>query len=535
MNPVDTHCRTEKIWKGKIYRNIFEISIEIDEINQIEGRTLAIKNIKDRFRAVCKFCNARVTGSYRENGEIIVNVVIPHTCEQHGYYPSQLKKKQAIDDFVTRTTKSILKSAKINQYTFPRTTLYRMIQYAKGQTAEESEKAWRKLESFVNSFDKREFGNTIFEKDNNNNIIRFFIFPIESILYMKSNLFIGLIVIDGTFLKYSSAGTIISFATYTGNHKILSLCYGGCKSENKKDLVIFLEKIKSCIGEATKNVKTILSDEGAAIDAAVDQVFPDVTRRHCYLHKKANLHGKTKEIFKQSGKAHTKEQFNQIVNPYLEEKEKNEQKSLREMFEHYSPLYNPALTQNIRTNGASESLNSIMKREENDSIIRYLEILYDSTRTPLEQLTSECESNHTKFFNEITRKYIDNNKIKIGDIERRIDSNLVQVTEEIDHQKYTFFVVKHQDGRITCSCYQDQACGFGCAHIYYALGKYPDLGEFKDTIHPTYIEEFNQAFLNDLPERTITDNMYETETFGFGKRNMKKCPGKRKKCSIDYN
>ena len=99
MNPVNTHCLTEKIWKGKMYRNIFEISIEIDEINQIEGRTLAIKNIKDRFRAVCKFCKARVTGSYQENDEIIVDVVIHHTCQQNGYYPSQLKKKQAIEKF----------------------------------------------------------------------------------------------------------------------------------------------------------------------------------------------------------------------------------------------------------------------------------------------------------------------------------------------------------------------------------------------------------------------------------------------------
>ena len=359
--------------------------------------------------------------------------------------------------------------------------------------------------------------------------------PIEAINFINSKIFFGMITIDGTYLKFYSYGELIILTTLSGNHKIIPLGWGACPSENNSDLQQFYQIIKNNIKDV-KSIKSFIMDEGPALNSSTKTEFPDSIIRNCYIHKKSNLHGKEKTLFTNLLYAHNKTEFNCELDSFLQKNQysSHEADKLRQMIESFSPLFTPVTTQDIRTNGTCESINSILKQIDNPSIITYCNKLYDYMRTNIENMCKNSNNGYTCYFNQILNSYIYPFFRMILSIERDTNSNTIIVEECINLVRYHFHVIK-DNGKIKCSCYKDISLACGCVHIYKALEAFPDFGNFDDTIHPGYKTKYIEDFLQTLPPRTRVDNLIINKEIRFVSREDRRTNRSRIKCAIDHN
>ena len=524
-----TICLSKRIEKGKEY-GIEELILKLDDISYEEGRHLGVHDKKDRFRAICSEanCKARVIGSVKYD-KVVVSKVIDHTCSPSGYFMNKETKTKLTS--TNYCSKNLIDLIHKNEYHISRTTLYRF--FEEGASAAKFDIDWKKLESYINKFANDEKSNVLFHtfEDGENEIIdSFFIFPVEGILFLKSKAFFGFIVIDGTFLKYCNKGNLIIFTTCTGNHEIIPVAYGFCQSENSQDISSFLEIIKQNVPEDT--IKVFISDEGTGITSAIHNIFPHANHLNCYLHKKSHLHGKAKKIFERATFAKNKEEYNKIIEDIDKNIPKEEREKLKKLCQEFSPLFYDDLTQGMITNGICESINSILKREKNHTILDELNCLYDILRTKCEDIP--FTGDYTQYIKEIKTQFITPVN-SICQVCRKGKSKKVDIIEKTNSQTYKFTVIKEND-RINCTCNWSKHMGCGCQHIYHVLHMYTDLGNYNQTIHPGYTKEAIAEFQQSLPERINPDDLrINPKHKAIVKRNMKRYKGRRNKCAIDYN
>ena len=100
----------------------------------------------------------------------------------------------------------------------------------------------------------------------------FFILPQEAIIFMNSDEFIGLLILDATFMKHYSKGRYFEVCTYNPSHKINS---NGSEFVNQ-----VLTLIKNNIEDGSK-IKTIISDESPDILKSINDTFPHANVIKC--------------------------------------------------------------------------------------------------------------------------------------------------------------------------------------------------------------------------------------------------------------
>ena len=125
----------------------------------------------------------------------------------------------------------------------------------------------------------------------------FFILPTEAIAFLNSCLFTGLIIADGTFLKFFKFGELIIFAGYFGTHQTIPLGMGICKVR-KSWKFKFFEILKTNISDELL-IKAFMTDEGTGLMKTEKEVFPMLTKRNCILHKKKHLSKIDRELMNQ--------------------------------------------------------------------------------------------------------------------------------------------------------------------------------------------------------------------------------------------
>ena len=138
---------------------------------------------------------------------------------------------------------------------------------------------WQLIQDFVQRFQNKDNSNTIYEEEDNE-VKYFFILPQEAIIFMNSDLFIGLLIIDATFMKHYSKGRYFEVCTYNPSHKILPLCFGFAPSEASEFVNQLLTLIKNNIEDENK-IKTIICDESPGILKSINDTFPHANVIKC--------------------------------------------------------------------------------------------------------------------------------------------------------------------------------------------------------------------------------------------------------------
>lgn len=88
------------------------------------------------------------------------------------------------------------------------------------------------------------------------------------------------IILDGTFQSSIYRGTLFIAMTVSSKRSNIPLAWSWGASENEEVVLLVLNLIK----KVNQNIETIISDEGKAIKAAIQKVFPDAYHKLCAWH-----------------------------------------------------------------------------------------------------------------------------------------------------------------------------------------------------------------------------------------------------------
>ena len=218
----------------------------------------------------------------------------------------------------------------------------------------------------------------------------------------------------------------------------------------------------------------------------------------------------------------------ELIEPLCFDKTEQEAQKIREELLKFTKFGEPEISQGIRTNGACETLNSILKRDSNNSILNYIQILYDKIYNVLMNMEKEADDKLTNFARDHILSY--NNDTSIRNVTLR--DNIVYVTEIVNMKTYVFQVINN-DGELSCSCKNDILFGIGCIHIYYAIKHFFKDCAFENTIHPCYFKQNIVDFIHKLPQHKNLRDLKKTEGIKPPVNRNKKLKATRYKCAID--
>ena len=126
-------------------------------------------------------------------------------------------------------------------------------------------------------------------------------------------------VVDGTFLKGTYGGTLLSATTQDAAGKIFPLAFSIVDSENDASWEWFFTKIKETFG--CRQEMTIVSDRHESIEKAIRKIYPEAAHGFCMYHLLNNLKNTykknskcIKDSFYQAAKAYTVEEFEYHMN-----------------------------------------------------------------------------------------------------------------------------------------------------------------------------------------------------------------------------
>lgn len=516
--------------------SLHDLRLKIDNISKNENRSLYSVHVRPYFVYKCRNCEAIVRG-LNANDIITISKVQNHTCEEQGYRPNKSRRQEDAAHIILHdTVKQTLNDWVIRNggFPYPLSTFHQMIEQNSNSLHEEQ---WKQIPSLINVFANQNRSNVLIDYANsdNNEIVRFFILPQEAILFINSDIFIGLVVIDGTFLKFYIIGTLIILTTYSGTHEIIPIGWGFCRTENSIDLIPFLQLLKNNIQpeKADIIIKAFMSDQGGAIMRAIDMVFPTSIKRNCLLHKKSRCDPDTRALLTDI----TRHSYNpNDVLDYIDEFIQNHHLSHEEAvkksndMKKYSRFFTPAPTQGVLTNGAAETINSVIKGNKKDGIIDYTKILYFRLRNVLLDMPSKCNENYTTYLSEKIAEYsIASSKSEIIDVDYY--GHYAIVKEKIEDRIYSF-TVTNENGTLNCSCNKDKEYLFGCIHIYYSCKK-TEFGDFESTIHNGYKKKNIENFIRTIPRPVCLDFLRTDQKIIPFTRNKRKYGRKRHVDAID--
>lgn len=101
------------------------------------------------------------------------------------------------------------------------------------------------------------------------------------------NFCLPLIFVDGTFLKGTHKGCLLSACAKDGNQGLYPLCLAMVDSENSENWLWFMNKLRDFLDWDREIV--FISDRHEGLLRAVESVFPGSPHSYCLVHLKANL------------------------------------------------------------------------------------------------------------------------------------------------------------------------------------------------------------------------------------------------------
>ncbi|CAH9104271.1 unnamed protein product [Cuscuta europaea] len=95
------------------------------------------------------------------------------------------------------------------------------------------------------------------------------------------------IIVDGSFMKATFRGTLLTACALDGNRQIFPIGFGVCDRENNDTWKWFFTQLKQAIGD--RKDLCVVSDRNEGIINAVKQVFPYADHGYCVQHILGNI------------------------------------------------------------------------------------------------------------------------------------------------------------------------------------------------------------------------------------------------------
>lgn len=313
--------------------------------------------------------------------------------------------------------------------------------------------------------------------------------------FVKSKAFSGMISMDGSFYKDVKPGQIIAISTETPKQKILPLVVGFAPSESIESCNMFCDALIEAL-PTLDTVKSVFTDEGAAIMGAARNKFTKSKIRQCLYHimEKPSSNLIRNEI-SNIMKVKTITEFNSIIEIM--------KKKVRESNCNQSTLYNTIRTieennflkepvlDNMRiTTQISESLNALFKAWNMPNIFELMKKFIEKVRATIwDLLDSPTGDKFQISFDEFARSNLaDSYKISGTKVSRYfvIKSKTSQIK----------YIVTQNDDIIKCECARFARTGFPCWHILALLMH--DMVDKKDVLKQMHPCHNSDNYVSDL-------------------------------------
>ncbi|XP_050222285.1 protein FAR1-RELATED SEQUENCE 5-like [Mercurialis annua] len=343
------------------------------------------------------------------------------------------------------------------------------------------------------------------------------------------------IVVDGTFLKSTYGGTLLTASIQDSGGKIFPLAFCVVDSENDESCQYFFENIKGAFGEKEK--LCIVSDRHNSIRKAVNSIFPLATHGVCAYHLLCNVkrHFKTnpknpkslKDCFFGAAKAYTTKSFDYFmgeldsinvgIRPYLDDIG----------FETWARAHSTDNMYFTMTSNIAESINATIKSARElpiATLLEYLRVLVQEWSYKNRNLASYTMTKLTSKAEEaLSDNYAISRRMKVIPSVTSIYS-----VEDGDKTLIVHLIEK------TCTCCKFQKDELPCAHAIAIFGKYHmDPYQYcSDFFTKENLVKIYEAIVYPMPSQSDWDETEEIETIEVLPPIGKIPPGRPKKQRI---
>ncbi|CAA0816824.1 Unknown protein, partial [Striga hermonthica] len=209
------------------------------------------------------------------------------------------------------------------------------------------------------------------------------------------------IIVDGTFLKATYGGTLITACTQDAAGHILPLAFGVVDSENNNAYHWFFTNLKATLSE--RNGLCIVTDRHPSILNAVTKVYPEAAHCCCAYHLSKNITTKYKEnldtvkgAFFAAAYCYTNEEFVHHMEVIKKANYRVVEYLTEIGFEKWSRIHCKANRFLVMTSNAAESINSSMKVARELPITVLLETIRGMQQNWNVKNRKEAQSTFTK-------------------------------------------------------------------------------------------------------------------------------------------
>ncbi|KAM6595486.1 hypothetical protein CsatA_006010 [Cannabis sativa] len=163
---------------------------------------------------------------------------------------------------------------------------WRSKEHAQEELRGKANESYRLLPGFLHMLQKTNPGTIVHMETEDDNSFKYLFVALDASIkgWKKCK---PIIVVDGTFLKSTYGGTLLSACTQDANGHIFPLAFSVVDSENNNSWQWFFTKVRETYG--IREEQCLISDRHESISKAACQVFPEITHCYCVYHLLSNL------------------------------------------------------------------------------------------------------------------------------------------------------------------------------------------------------------------------------------------------------
>ncbi|XP_060970083.1 uncharacterized protein LOC133037218 [Cannabis sativa] len=163
---------------------------------------------------------------------------------------------------------------------------WRSKEHAQEELRGKANESYRLLFGFLHMLQKTNPGTIVHMETEDDNSFKYLFVALDASIkgWKKCK---PIIVVDGTFLKSTYGGTLLSACTQDANGHIFPLAFSVVDSENNNSWQWFFTKVRETYG--IREEQCLISDRHESISKAACQVFPEITHCYCVYHLLSNL------------------------------------------------------------------------------------------------------------------------------------------------------------------------------------------------------------------------------------------------------
>ena len=343
--------------------------------------------------------------------------------------------------------------------------------------------SWRKLPGLVEAIERTGGTAIIVEDGMYVNFVA--IMPDFTHTFVQSDLFFGVIATDGTFHCGIGRGQLLAVVCLTGSRTILPLAWVWSLSEDKN----LLEELFDLMSlEERQRVRTVISDGGTAICAAVKEKFGDNVRGLCGRHLQAHLSKQCASSYWKMLQSRNRMDY-ETNKSNFEKKYPEDFQRVKFQLKYLSRFEMNTPRDDLYTNGIIESFNSVCNKWRNCEPFDLLKNIYFYSRAVILQLVEDNQSGLTKS----AYAYM----IECAQIASRLKLKEVIIGDILIYEDEwnLFYQVDLTTNR--CSCGGLEEKGLPCPHL--VAGMIRTGRSWSSTIHPRYRTESIGMVYQQLP------------------------------------